>query len=102
MTERLACVRDTVAPAPTSTSLNVVSGPMTAPLSTLVAPVHIGDGVYVAAGSTVTSDVGPGELAVARGLQRNIPGWVARKKAGSKTAAAAEAAQAAMQQEGAE
>ena len=68
----------------------------------LVAPVHIGDGVYVAAGSTVTSDVGPGELAVARGLQRNIPGWVARKKAGSKTAAAAEAAQAAMQQEGAE
>jgi bifunctional UDP-N-acetylglucosamine pyrophosphorylase/glucosamine-1-phosphate N-acetyltransferase len=31
-------------------------------------------------------------LAVARGQQRNIGGWVARKRAGTKTAAAAEAA----------
>ena len=58
----------------------------------LVAPVEIGDGAYVAAGSTITSDVAPGELAVARGSQRNIRGWVARKRPGTSTAAAAEAA----------
>ncbi len=60
--------------------------------SVLVAPVHIADGAYVAAGSTITGDVGPGELAVSRGQQRNIPGWVARKRSGTRTAAAAEAA----------
>ena len=47
------------------------------------APVTIADGAYVAAGSTITGDVGPGELAVSRGRQRNIPGWVARKRAGT-------------------
>lgn len=60
--------------------------------SVLVAPVHIADGAYVAAGSTITADVGPGELAVSRGQQRNIRGWVARKRPGTATAAAAEAA----------
>ena len=55
-------------------------------------PVTIGDGAYVAAGSTITTDVGPGELAVSRGRQRNVTGWVARKRAGTKTAQAAEAA----------
>ena len=60
--------------------------------SVLVAPVTVGDGSYVAAGSTITSDVGPGELAVARGKQRGIAGWVARRRAGTKTAAAAERA----------
>ena len=35
---------------------------------------------------------GSGELAVGRGRQRNVPGWVARKRAGTKTAQAAEAA----------
>ncbi|MCL2784354.1 MAG: bifunctional UDP-N-acetylglucosamine diphosphorylase/glucosamine-1-phosphate N-acetyltransferase GlmU [Propionibacteriaceae bacterium] len=44
--------------------------------SVLVAPVNIGDDAFVAAGSTLTGDVGEGELAVARGQQRNIPGWV--------------------------
>jgi bifunctional UDP-N-acetylglucosamine pyrophosphorylase / glucosamine-1-phosphate N-acetyltransferase len=62
--------------------------------SVLVAPVEVADGAYVAAGSTITADVAPGELAVSRGQQRNVPGWVARKRAGTKTAAAAEAAQA--------
>lgn len=57
--------------------------------STLVAPVAIADGVYVAAGSTVTNDVEPGQLAVARGQQRNISGWVERKRAGTATAQAA-------------
>jgi bifunctional UDP-N-acetylglucosamine pyrophosphorylase/glucosamine-1-phosphate N-acetyltransferase len=60
--------------------------------SVLTAPVTIGDGAYVAAGSTITSDVGAGELGVGRGQQRNIRGWVARKRAGTKTARAAEAA----------
>jgi len=57
--------------------------------SVLVAPVEIAPGAYVAAGSTITSSVGPGELAVARGQQRNIKGWVARKRPGSKTEASA-------------
>ncbi len=60
--------------------------------SVLVAPVHIADGAYVAAGSTVTGDVGPGELGVARAVQRNIAQWVVRKRAGTKTDAAARAA----------
>ncbi|NUU23861.1 MAG: bifunctional UDP-N-acetylglucosamine diphosphorylase/glucosamine-1-phosphate N-acetyltransferase GlmU [Streptomycetaceae bacterium] len=60
--------------------------------SMLVAPVTIGDGAYTAAGSVITEDVPPGAMAVARGRQRNIPGWVARRRAGSPAAAAAEAA----------
>lgn len=60
--------------------------------SVLAAPVEVGDGAYIAAGSTITGDVGPGDLAVSRGRQRNVSGWVARKRAGTKTARAAEAA----------
>lgn len=62
-----------------------------------VAPVTIGDGAYTAAGSVITKDVPPGSLAVARGQQRNIDGWVERKRPGS---AAAEAAQRAKSQDG--
>ncbi len=58
----------------------------------LVAPVTIGDGAYTAAGSVITKDVPAGSLAVARGQQRNIEGWVARKRPGSAAAKAAEAA----------
>ncbi|WP_310727181.1 bifunctional UDP-N-acetylglucosamine diphosphorylase/glucosamine-1-phosphate N-acetyltransferase GlmU [Streptomyces sp. N2A] len=57
-----------------------------------VAPVTIGDGAYTAAGSVITKDVPPGSLAVARGQQRNIEGWVARKRPGSAAAQAAAAA----------
>jgi bifunctional UDP-N-acetylglucosamine pyrophosphorylase/glucosamine-1-phosphate N-acetyltransferase len=46
----------------------------------LIAPVRIGRGAYVAAGSTITEDVPPGALALARGSQVNKEGWVARKK----------------------
>jgi bifunctional UDP-N-acetylglucosamine pyrophosphorylase / glucosamine-1-phosphate N-acetyltransferase len=62
--------------------------------SVLIGGVHVADGAYVAAGSTITNDVKPGELAVARGKQRGIAGWVARRRAGTRTAAAAERAQA--------
>nr|WP_239091600.1 bifunctional UDP-N-acetylglucosamine diphosphorylase/glucosamine-1-phosphate N-acetyltransferase GlmU [Streptomyces sp. SID14478] len=56
-----------------------------------VAPVTVGDGAYTAAGSVITKDVPAGSLAVARGQQRNIEGWVARKRPGSAAAKAAEA-----------
>ena len=58
----------------------------------LVAPVTIGDGAYTAAGSVITADVPAGALAVARGQQRNVEGWVERKRPGSKAAQAAERA----------
>ncbi|UYQ62562.1 bifunctional UDP-N-acetylglucosamine diphosphorylase/glucosamine-1-phosphate N-acetyltransferase GlmU [Streptomyces peucetius] len=57
-----------------------------------VAPVTVGDGAYTAAGSVITKDVPAGSLAVARGQQRNIEGWVARKRPGSASAQAAAAA----------
>ena len=60
----------------------------------VVSPVVVGDGAYVAAGSALTSDVEPGQIAVARGRQRNVDGWVARARAGTATATAAEEARA--------
>ncbi|MCR4402713.1 MAG: bifunctional UDP-N-acetylglucosamine diphosphorylase/glucosamine-1-phosphate N-acetyltransferase GlmU [Firmicutes bacterium] len=47
--------------------------------SNLVAPVRIGKGAYVAAGSTITRDVPEGALGIARGYQKEIPGWVQRR-----------------------
>jgi bifunctional UDP-N-acetylglucosamine pyrophosphorylase/glucosamine-1-phosphate N-acetyltransferase len=57
----------------------------------LVAPVTIGDGAYTAAGSVITEDVPPGALAVGRARQRNIEGWVAARRPGTASAAAAAA-----------
>jgi bifunctional UDP-N-acetylglucosamine pyrophosphorylase/glucosamine-1-phosphate N-acetyltransferase len=54
-----------------------------------VAPVSIGDGAYTAAGSVITNDVPPGAMAVARGTQRNIEGWVERQRPGTPSAEAA-------------
>ncbi|GAA4247395.1 bifunctional UDP-N-acetylglucosamine diphosphorylase/glucosamine-1-phosphate N-acetyltransferase GlmU [Dactylosporangium darangshiense] len=57
-----------------------------------VAPVHVGDGAYTAAGSVIIKDVPPGALGVSRAPQRNIEGWVERKRSGSAAAQAARAA----------
>ena len=58
-----------------------------------VAPVEVGDGAYTAAGSVITKDVPPGALAVSRGQQRNVEGWVERKRPGTVSAEAAALAQ---------
>lgn len=68
--------------------------------SVLVAPVDIADGAYVAAGSAVTGDVPSGGLGVARGQQHNSVGWVAKRRAGTKTHAAAQAASESLVHEG--
>ena len=57
--------------------------------SMLVAPVTIGDGAYTAAGSVITEDVPPGAIGVGRAKQRNVIGWVLRKRPGTKSAEAA-------------
>jgi bifunctional UDP-N-acetylglucosamine pyrophosphorylase/glucosamine-1-phosphate N-acetyltransferase len=46
----------------------------------LIAPITVGEGAYVGTGTTVREDVPPGALAVSAGKQRNIEGWVARKR----------------------
>jgi len=63
--------------------------------SMLVAPVTIGDGAYTAAGSVIVQDVPPGAMAVARGRQRNVEGWVERRRPGTAAAQAAARARAA-------
>jgi bifunctional UDP-N-acetylglucosamine pyrophosphorylase/glucosamine-1-phosphate N-acetyltransferase len=52
--------------------------------SQLVAPVRIGKDAYVAAGSSITEDVPPGSLAIARSKQTNKEGWVSRKRTGKR------------------
>jgi len=49
----------------------------------LIAPVRVGKGAYVAAGSSITEDVPDGALGIARGRQTNVDGWVERRKAQS-------------------
>ena len=58
-----------------------------------VAPVTVGDGAYTAAGSVITRDVPAGALGVARAQQRNVDGWVERRRAGTAAAGAATRAQ---------
>ena len=48
--------------------------------TTLVAPVTIGDGAYIAANSAITEDVPPGALGIARERQTNIEGYAERSK----------------------
>jgi bifunctional UDP-N-acetylglucosamine pyrophosphorylase/glucosamine-1-phosphate N-acetyltransferase len=62
--------------------------------NTFVAPVSIGDGAYTGAGSVIREDVPPGALAVSAGPQRNLEGWVERKRPGTAAADAARTATA--------
>ena len=59
-----------------------------------VAPVEVGDGAYTAAGSVITKDVPPGALGVSRAQQRNVEGWVERRRPGTAAAEAASRAAA--------
>jgi len=47
----------------------------------LIAPVRVGKGAYVGAGSSITEDVPAGALGIGRGRQSNVEGWVERRKA---------------------
>ena len=48
--------------------------------SQLIAPVRVGAGAYVGAGSSITQDVPPGALGIARGRQVNVEGWADRRR----------------------
>lgn len=48
--------------------------------SMLVAPLQVGEGATIAAGSTITRDVPPGTLAVARKRQSTVKGWKRPRK----------------------
>lgn len=58
----------------------------------LVAPVTIGDGAYTGAGSVIRNDVPAGALGVSTASQRVLDRWVLRRRAGTDSARAAEAA----------
>jgi len=55
--------------------------------TSLVAPVKVGDGAYIGAGSTITYNVPPNALALARGRQEVKPGWAAKRRAEMAAAA---------------
>ncbi len=84
----ITCNYDGVAKHATTIGNRVFIGSDTA----LVAPVRIGDGAYVAAGSIITENVPADALAIARGRQANKPGWAAARRAEQKRAANAKPA----------
>ena len=49
--------------------------------TTLIAPITIGEGAYIAAGSAITEDVPPGALALGRARQVNKAGWAEARRA---------------------
>jgi bifunctional UDP-N-acetylglucosamine pyrophosphorylase / glucosamine-1-phosphate N-acetyltransferase len=72
----ITCNYDGVNKNPTSIGRRVFIGSDTA----LVAPVKVGDGAYIAAGSTITENIPPDALGIARGRQVNKPGWAAARR----------------------
>ena len=79
----ITCNYDGVAKHETKIGNRVFIGSDTA----LVAPVRVGDGAYVAAGSIITENVPADALAIARGRQVNKLGWAAKRRAEMKRAA---------------
>lgn len=71
----ITCNYDGVTKSPTVIEAGAFIGSGTE----LVAPVKVGRKAYVAAGSTITKDVGAGCLALARARQVEKPGWVLDK-----------------------
>ena len=45
-----------------------------------VSPINVGDGVYIAAGSTITEDIPENSLSIARARQVNKEGWKDKRK----------------------
>ncbi|MGA8599267.1 MAG: bifunctional UDP-N-acetylglucosamine diphosphorylase/glucosamine-1-phosphate N-acetyltransferase GlmU [Bryobacteraceae bacterium] len=78
----ITCNYDGVSKHPTAIEDGVFVGSN----STLVAPVRLGAGSYIAAGSVITADVEPDSLALGRERQVNKPGW-AKKRRETQTAA---------------
>src|SRR6202163_3407131 len=78
----ITCNYDGFHKYPTSIGNRVFIGSDTA----LVAPVRVGDGAYIAAGSTITHNVPPGALAISRGRQENNPGWAEKRLVAMKRA----------------
>ena len=72
----ITCNYDGVNKNPTTIGKRVFIGSDTA----LVAPVRVGDGAYVGAGSVITKNVPPDALGVARGQQVNKLGWAASRR----------------------
>jgi bifunctional UDP-N-acetylglucosamine pyrophosphorylase / glucosamine-1-phosphate N-acetyltransferase len=79
----ITCNYDGVNKNPTTIGRRVFVGSDTA----LVAPVKVGDGAYIAAGSTITHNIPSDALAIARGRQVNKVGWATARR--RQTAAAA-------------
>ena len=67
----ITCNYDGVSKWPTTIGDNVFIGSDTM----LVAPVNVGEGALIGAGSTITKDVPAGALGIERSQQRNIEGW---------------------------
>jgi bifunctional UDP-N-acetylglucosamine pyrophosphorylase/glucosamine-1-phosphate N-acetyltransferase len=78
----ITCNYDGVKKHPTIIEDNVFVGTD----SQLVAPVTLGKGSYIGAGSSITEDVPPGALAIARSRQTNKEGWATAKAAKKKDA----------------
>jgi bifunctional UDP-N-acetylglucosamine pyrophosphorylase/glucosamine-1-phosphate N-acetyltransferase len=72
----ITCNYDGVSKHPTAIESSVFVGSN----STLVAPLRLGSGSYIAAGSVITADVEPDALAIGRERQVNKPGWARKRR----------------------
>jgi len=73
----ITCNYDGVRKNPTKIGARVFVGSGTE----LVAPIQVGDGAYIAAGSTITENIPAESLAIARERQVTKPGWAAVRRA---------------------